>query len=188
MALAVPVFRGAAATMFLALAACSGGSDFSPGALMSGGRDVAAEQASAETYAVTAACPRVTIRQGTQTYPIYEPGRENDPAGVRFQATLARTARECRTDASGTTTVRVGLAGRMLAGPSGATGDATLPVRVALVRNGSEVISSTLHQVSTTVTATEPSVAWTLVDDTVVISPADATSSLDIFVGFDPGA
>lgn len=169
------------------LAACSG-ADLRPGALVSGGADPEAAQRTAELFAAVAVCPEVTIRQGTQVLPIYEAGRDGDPEALRFQASISRTDRECRTDpTTGVTSIKVGLAGRVLAGPSGATGDVTLPIRVVLVRNGTEVVSSTLHTVAATVTAAEPSVLWTLVDDTVVASAADAALPLDIFVGFDSG-
>lgn len=39
---------------------------------------------------------------------VFEKGKEGDFSAVRFQGTIRKFARECRTDASGTTTIKVG--------------------------------------------------------------------------------
>jgi hypothetical protein len=124
--------------LVLTLSACSSISSFSPRSLVSGGTDPKAEQEALERFAPVAVCPDVQVREGTQMLAVFEKGKQGDLSAVRFQGTIRKFARECRTDASGTTTIKVGVAGRLLAGPNGAVGATTLPVRVVLVRNGDE--------------------------------------------------
>jgi len=171
------------------LAGCSSGaSDVDPAALIGAGRDPAAEQAALQKYAAVAVCPVVQVRDGTQLFRVFERGKENDLTGVRFQASINKFARECHTDpATGATTVKVGIAGRLLNGPNGATGAATLPVRVVLVKNGDEVLYSQLRKVTATIAPGGTGVTWTEVVDGLTIPPTAAEANYIVYVGFDEG-
>ena len=81
------------------------------------------------------------------------------------------------------------LAGRLINGPTGATGDVALPLRIVLVKDGTEVLYSQMHPVTATIAPGQGSVAWTQVVDglTVPYQPGGAGSFL-IYVGFDEGA
>lgn len=166
------------------LSGCSTASDMSPGALLSGGRDPVKEQEAAEIFRPVEVCPQVQVRDGTQMMPVYERGRQGDPAGLRFQATVGKFSRDCRTSEIGTT-VRVGVAGRLLAGPSGATGRVDLPVRVVLVRNGDEVLYSKLHLIPAEIAPGTAATNWAKVVDDVVIPLGTGQSRYVIYVGFD---
>lgn len=183
--------RGAAVASLAALSACSsngGDTDMSAGALLSGGRDVAAEQVAAQRFAAVSVCPEIQVRDGTQLLRIFERGKEDDLTAVRFQGSVQKFARECRTDGStGATSVRIGVAGRLLAGPSGATGTVTLPVRVVVVRNGDDVIYSKIFKVPATIAPGTSAATWAQVAEDVVI-PADRSDGrFVIYVGFDEG-
>lgn len=169
------------------LAACSSGPSLDPGTLMTGGRDPAAEQAALARYAPVAVCPPVQVRDGTQLLRVYEAGKQGDMSAIRFQGTIQKFARECHTDpATGITTVKVGVAGRLLSGRSGATGSASLPMRVVLVKDGDTVLYSQLHKVDTGIAAGESAVTWTKIVDDISIPPAPGTNYV-IYVGFDEG-
>ena len=182
--------RGRVILAAAGLSACSSGSmpDLSPGALVSGGRDPAAEQAALEEFAPVTACPEVQVRDGTQLMVFYEKGKQGDMSAIRFQGTVQKFSRECRTDrATGTTTIRVGVAGRLLSGPNGATGTATLPLRVVVVKNGDELLYSKLHPVEATITEGQPGLTWTKIVEDIAITREQAAGRLVIYVGFDEG-
>lgn len=182
------VMRGAVLAVAIALAGCSSVSDggLSPGNLVAGGKDPAAEQKALQEFAVVAVCPKVQVRDGTQDMRVYERGKEGDLAAIRFQATIGQYARECHTDPmSGVTTVKVGVAGRMLAGPSGATGSASLPLRVVLLRNGDEVLYSQLIPLEATIAPGTAATDWHRIVEGITV-PADKTNgAFVIYVGFD---
>lgn len=176
-----------ALALAVALSACSsgGGDGLSARSLISGGADPKAVQDTMEKFAVVAVCPQVQVRDGTQMLAVFEKGKEGDYTAVRFQGTIRKFARECTTDASGTTTIRVGVAGRLLAGPNGATGATSLPVRVVLVRNGDEVLYSKLYPVSVTIAPGTAAADWDLVAPDVIVPGDKASGNMVIYVGFD---
>lgn len=185
--IALGLLRAGAVASAAVVAACSSVPNLDPGALVSGGRDLEAEQRSLEEFAPIEVCPEVQVRDDTQTLLLYERGRDGDPTAVRFQATIKKFARDCKTTL-GSTAIRVGLAGRLLSGRSGATGTVDLPVRVALVKNGSELVTSQLVRIPVTINPGEGSVLWTRIVDGISIPSAQAEARYVIYVGFDEGA
>jgi hypothetical protein len=175
----------AAIAVVSGLSACSGGvSDFSPTSML---RDPVKEQESIERYAAVAVCPEIQVRDGTQLLRVFERGKDGDMSAVRFQGTVQKFARECKTDRlTGATTVKVGVAGRLLSGPSGATGGHTLPLRIVLVKNGDEVLYSQLHPVDAAIPAGQAAVTWTKVVDGITIQPGPEGRYV-LYVGFDEG-
>jgi hypothetical protein len=132
-------------------------------------------------YRPIATCPPITVRSGTETHVIMQ-GPVGDPKSVGFQATLSETARECAfTD--GQMALKVGVAGRLLAGRKGGSGSAKLPVRIVVLKDGEKPVYTKLHQVPVTLTAPASSTAWAFVDEFSV--PNEGT--LRILVGFDEG-
>ena len=167
------------------LSACSSDSGFSPRSLVSGGPDPKTAQETLERFAVVAVCPEVQVRDGTQMLAVFEKGKDGDYGAIRFQGSIRKFARECRTDASGTTTIKVGVAGRLLAGPNGATGGATLPLRVVRVRNGDEVLYSKLFPVSVNIAPGTAAADWDLVAPDLVVTGDKSQGNFIIYVGFD---
>lgn len=174
-----------ALALAMALSACSSDNGFSPRTLVSGGPDPKTEQETLEKFATVAVCPDVQVRDGTQMMAVFEKGKEGDYGAIRFQGTIRKYARECRTDASGTTTIKVGVAGRLLAGPKGATGATVLPVRVVLVRDGDEVLYSKLYPVNVTIAPGTAAADWDLVAPDVVVTGDKSQGNFVIYVGFD---
>jgi hypothetical protein len=135
-------------------------------------------------------CPPVTVRAGASTFKVAAPGKEAVGNDLRYQATISKTARECSIN-GGEITARIGIQGRVIAGPAGAPASVQVPLRVAVVEAGvgEKVIATKAYQ--TTVEMTEgASVPFALVaEDLVYPAPAGAAADKYIFyVGFDPQA
>src|SRR5438309_1382967 len=135
-------------------------------------------------------CPPVSIRAGASTYAVGASGKAATGNDVRFQATITKTARDC-TKAGGEITARIGIQGRVIAGPAGAPASVEVPLRVAVVQGGvgEKVIASKAYR--TTVGMSEGgSVPFTFVAEDLVYpmpSAKDADSYI-FYVGFDPQA
>lgn len=130
-------------------------------------------------------CPRIEIRDGSN---VWRQGGEG-PLELRYQATITDIARECRIDGQ-TMTVRVGIEGRVLAGPKGDGGRLTLPIRVAVTKGLSTPVWTRLYHVGIDVPAGSPNVSFTQVEDQVQFplpEPAELAEYI-IFVGFDTQA
>ena len=135
-------------------------------------------------------CPDVKIRAGASTYAVAAPGKQPIGNDLKFQATITKTARECQIN-GGEITARIGIQGRIIAGPSGAPASVQVPLRVAVVQGGvsEKTIATKVYQ--TTVAMTEAgSEPFTLVaDDLVYPAPPVAIGDSYIFyIGFDPQA
>ncbi|SHO60059.1 hypothetical protein SAMN02745172_00162 [Pseudoxanthobacter soli DSM 19599] len=127
-------------------------------------------------------CPPVTMRDGTQTFAVYDGGREGDAMSLRYQGTIADTAREC-SFSGGQLSLKVGVAGRVLTGPKGGPGSITMPVRITVADSHDQTLYSKLFQVKQAIPGTD-AVGWVLVQDQIVVPARD---DLVIFVGFDDG-
>ncbi len=135
-------------------------------------------------------CPDVKIRAGASTYAVGAPGKQPTGNDLKFQATITKTARECQIN-GGEITARIGIQGRVIAGPAGAPASVQVPLRVAVVQGGvsEKTIATKVYQ--TTVEMSESgSEPFTLVaDDLVYPAPPVAIGDTYIFyIGFDPQA
>ena len=135
-------------------------------------------------------CPPVTVRAGASTYAIAAPGKQPVGNDLKFQATISRMARECSVN-GGVITARIGIQGRVIAGPAGAPSSVQVPIRVAVVQGGvaEKTIATKAYQ--TTVTMTEGgSEPFTLVaeDLTYPAPPGAVGDSYIFYIGFDPQA
>jgi len=135
-------------------------------------------------------CPSVSIRAGASTYQVAAPGKQPVGNDLRFQATITRTARDC-TYNNGEITARIGIQGRVIAGPAGAPSSVEIPLRVAVVQGGVQEKTIATKAYRTSVSMSEDgSVPFTLVaEDLVYTAPPGAVGDSYIFyIGFDPQA
>lgn len=135
-------------------------------------------------------CPPVSIRAGASTYAVAVPGKQPVGNDVRFQATITRTARQC-TITGDQITARIGIQGRVIAGPAGAPSSVDIPLRVAVVQGGVQEKTIATKAYQTNVSMSEDgSEPFTLVaEDLVYPVPPGATGDSYIFyIGFDPQA
>ena len=84
-------------------------------------------------------CPPVSIRAGASTFAVGAPGKEAAGNDLRYQATITRTARDCSQN-GGQITARIGILGRVIAGPAGSPATVEIPLRVAVVQGGIQVL------------------------------------------------
>jgi len=135
-------------------------------------------------------CPPVSIRAGASTYQVAAPGKQPVGNDLRFQVTITRTARDCNYN-SGQITARIGIQGRVIAGPAGAPATVDVPIRVAVVQTGVQEKTIATRAYQTSVSMSEGgSVPFTLVAEGLVYpAPSGAVGDSYIFyIGFDPQA
>jgi hypothetical protein len=135
-------------------------------------------------------CPPVTIRAGASTYAVGAPGKEAVGNDLRYQATISRTARDC-TRTGDQITARIGILGRVIAGPAGTPATVEIPLRVAVVQGGVQEKTIATKVFKTTVTMNDSgSVPFSLVAEDVVypVPPGAAGDSYIFYIGFDPQA
>jgi hypothetical protein len=135
-------------------------------------------------------CPPVSIRAGASTYAVAAPGKQAVGNDLSYQATITRTARDC-TQNGGQITARIGILGRVIAGPAGNPSTVEVPVRVAVVQGGVQEKTIATKVYRTTVTLGDStSVPFSVVaEDLVYPVPPGATGDSYIFyIGFDPQA
>ena len=135
-------------------------------------------------------CPPVSIRAGASTFAVGLPGKQAVGNDLRYQATITRTARDC-TQNGDQITARIGILGRVIAGPAGNPPTVEIPIRVAVVQGGVQEKTIATKVYRTTVSlADASSVPFSLVaEDMVYPVPPGATGDSYIFyIGFDPQA
>ncbi len=118
------------------------------------------------------------------------PGKQPVGNDLRFQATITRTARDCTVN-GGQITARIGILGRVIAGPAGNPPTVEIPLRVAVVQGGVQEKTIATKVYRTTVSMNEAgSVPFSMVaEDMVYPVPPGATGDSYIFyIGFDPQA
>ena len=135
-------------------------------------------------------CPQVTVRSGASTYGVGATGKPAVGNDVRFQASITKMARECIRNGA-EITARIGIQGRVIAGPAGAPPSVEVPLRIAVVQGGigEKVIASKAYR--TTVEMTQGgSVPFTFVaeDLSYPVPSAAVADSYIFYVGFDPQA
>jgi hypothetical protein len=135
-------------------------------------------------------CPPVSIRAGASTYAVAVQGKQPVGNDLRFQATITRTARQCTVN-GGQITARIGIQGRVIAGPAGAPSSVTIPLRVAVVEGGVQEKTIATKAYQTTVSMSEDaSEPFTMVVEDVIypVPPGDSGDNYIFYIGFDPQA
>ncbi|HEY2136995.1 MAG TPA: hypothetical protein VGH49_13980 [Xanthobacteraceae bacterium] len=129
------------------------------------------------------------IRQGASTFAQSGQDSGTNALSLRYQANFVKTARECALR-GGNVTMKVGIQGRVILGPAGAPGPVTLPVRLAVVKEGLEpkTIWTKFYSVPVTLVAGQPNVLFTQVEEdlTIPMPPGQEFDQYVIYVGFDP--
>lgn len=134
-------------------------------------------------------CPSVTIRYGASTLSVGLPGKPASGNDLRYQGSITRTARDCNLQ-GGQVTARIGIMGRIIAGPAGAPPTVDVPMRVALVQEGAPEKVIVTKAFRTTVAMEGENTEFSLVaEDVTYPVPTEAANEKYVFyVGFDPAA
>jgi hypothetical protein len=192
--------RGAAALLAagVALTGCSGGPSGgdTPGILPSLTGSFPAFFASSPRpsapgappqQAVVENCPIVEIRPGASTLPVAAKTEQATAQDLRYQLTFTQTARQCFVDGT-TMRMRVGVQGRVVAGPAGAPTQVDVPLRYAVVREGVEprTITTKFRRFPVAVAGAN-NVLFTDIEEDLSF-PIPSTVDLDayvVYIGFD---
>jgi hypothetical protein len=134
-------------------------------------------------------CPSVGIREGASTLSVNTPNVDATPMNLRYQVTIARTARECA-KLGAMLTMKVGVQGRVILGPNGGPGSLDVPIRYALVHEGvdAKTLVSKLDRIKVEIPPNQTNVSFTHVEEDMSI-PMPSASDIDdlvLYVGFDP--
>jgi hypothetical protein len=187
-----PAFVRAAFLLLVgvALAACTtggGGGLFGGGATASKDAPGAPKKVFTAEDLVVTYCPPLDIRTGTEALAVYNRGHDGDPAFVRYQASIGKTARACHITGD-TMTIKVGVSGSVVGGPKGGAGAVALPLRVAVVKQSAATkpAFSQLFKVTATLAAPEFRSDYSFVQEiSFKLAPTDR--DFIVYVGFDEG-
>jgi hypothetical protein len=134
-------------------------------------------------------CPDIEVQDGTSSIRVYS-GADQSNANLRYQFSLGDIARDCQ-QADGKLNIKVGIAGRVLAGPAGAPPTFTVPVRIVIRRESdNQPALSQLYRVAATIQPGETGTDFTIVSDPLSVPYLHPDSDRDytILVGFDQSA
>jgi hypothetical protein len=118
------------------------------------------------------------------------PGKQPIGNDLRFQATITKTARDCTLN-GGEITARIGIQGRVIAGPAGAPSTVEIPLRVAVVQGGvqEKTIATKVYRTSVSMTEAGSEPFSLVAEELVYPTPVGAVGDSYIFyIGFDPQA
>ncbi len=133
-------------------------------------------------------CPPVELRQGASTLTINNNPKDPSAMQLRYQISITQRAREC-TLAGGMLSIRVGVQGRIVLGPAGTHGSLEIPLRYALVQEGTEpkTIYTKLYRIPVAIPEGAPHVAFTHMEETITV-PMPSIPVFDayvVYIGFD---
>jgi len=180
---------GVGATALL-LAGCSMGDMFgsagpSPASSAQTANPTAQELSAAATAALPAIateCPPIKVRQGGEALFFYGKGKVGDPHALNYQAVLDKQSRNCIAS-NGLITVKMGVVGRVLLGPSGTQAKVDVPIRFVVERDGVAMYSEK-YEIPTTINPSSQSGEFVKVVENVAI-PYTGGENITIWVGFD---
>jgi hypothetical protein len=135
-------------------------------------------------------CPPVRVRPGASTFAVGLPGKQAAGADLRYQATISRTARDC-TPNGDQIVARIGIQGRVIAGPAGSPATVEVPIRIAVVEGGVQerTIATKVYRTTVTMSAAGNDAFSLVAEDLVYPVPNPATvDSYVFYIGFDPQA
>jgi hypothetical protein len=132
---------------------------------------------------VASECPEIRVRPGAEAFMLYAKGQAGEAKGLRYQAVLDKQSRNCLVS-NGLITVKMGVVGRLLAGPKGGNDTVKVPVRFAVERDGLSVFSQK-YDIPITITPPNQGEEFIKVVENVAI-PYVGGEEIIIWVGFDP--
>lgn len=138
----------------------------------------------ATSRVVQGACPQIFMRDQDAIYRTYAKGKKDDPQQVSFQASFGDYTRQCvLTDTDLTMTVVAQL--RLVAGPAGAPGQVTLPIRITVV-DGDTVLYSEVTNFPTQIPAGSAATQVVFRKEGVKM-PIGSGALVRVNIGFDQG-
>jgi len=140
---------------------------------------------SPETFAPPVPCPPMQLQSNTYLIRKFVRGKEDDPQGLLYQATVEDWANTCTQEPDGSRRMKLGFSGEVTSGPAWKGGEVVLPLRVAIVAGGeTKPLKSEIIKVPVTLGADSPAETWTLIEQKFTVAPNE---SVKIVFGFDEG-
>ena len=133
-------------------------------------------------------CPTVQIRGGASTLAVAAKADQPTAQDLRYQLTFTQTARQCAI-VGASLRMRVGVQGRVIAGPAGVPSQVDVPVRYAVVREGvtPNTITTKFRRFPVAVAPGATNVVFTDIEEDLsfpIPSPAELEAYV-VYVGFD---
>ena len=173
----------------LGLSACSMGSMFAPASSSSSSlQNASPTQQELTTASVNALpaiateCPPIKVRPGGEALFYYGKGRVGNAADLNYQAVIEKQSRNCVVS-NGLITVKMGLVGRLLLGPSGNQTSVNVPIRFSVERDDVAIFSER-YEIPVAITPPNQSEEFVKVVENVGI-PYTGGEQIVIWVGFD---
>ena len=132
--------------------------------------------------AIATECPPIKVRPGAEALYFYGKGQVGNPKDLQYQAVIDKQSRNCVVS-NGLITVKMGVVGRLMLGPSGNQQSVNLPLRFVVERDTAPLFSE-LYQIPVTVQPSTQSSDFVKVVDNVQI-PYVSGDDITIWVGFD---
>lgn len=180
---------GAVATAALLLSGCSMGNMFGsagPAPTSTQTANPTAQELSAAATsalpAIATECPPIKVRRGGEALFFYGKGKVGDAHALNYQAVLDKQSRNC-VASNGLITVKMGVVGRVLLGPSGSQAKVDVPIRFAVERDGVPMYSER-YEIPTAIDPSTQSGEFVKVVENVAI-PYIGGEDITIWVGFD---
>ena len=117
--------------------------------------------------AIATECPPIKVRPGAEAVYFYGNGQVGNSKDLQYQAVIDKQSRNCVVS-NGLITVKMGVVGRLMLGPSGNQQSVNLPLRLAVERGDATPLYSELYQIP--VAVTPPAQAASSSDSSVVSS------------------
>ncbi|WP_321342553.1 hypothetical protein [Breoghania sp.] len=133
-------------------------------------------------FASQAYCPAIEVRADTYILKVYARGKQDDPEGLQYQGTIRKYARECNRIGENEMSIKVGVSGRVVAGPAPTKGPVVLPLRIAVTGDDNKVLASQLVPVEIGLAEAGGSAPWARVVEDIRV-PIEGTNR--VYVGFD---
>jgi hypothetical protein len=133
-------------------------------------------------------CPELRLLVGGENFAMFERDHAGDAKYVRYLGSITDTARECTTITDTGISIKLGVAGRVVAGPKGGAGKVTLPLKVTVLKqHGNKVLFSKTYSATVTLGGADLSGTFSQVIDPVAFKRTANDEDLIIYVGFDQG-
>jgi hypothetical protein len=172
------------------LASCASSGGGSTGGALSafwnGGKEDKPSDINSDYFSQSTYCPRVEVRGGTEAMAFYVKGHDGDPAYITYQASIGKTARECH-NTGPSYSIKVGVSGRVMAGPKGGAGSIVVPIRIAIAQQFGPVAYSELFKIPVNLAAPDFSSDFAQVIDQIALQIGPDQRNFVIYVGFDDG-
>lgn len=178
----------AAATAAALLSACSmGGISPAPSAQSQALQTAAVtpDEIAAQSPAIPAIateCPPIKVRPGAEALYFYGKGQVGNPRDLQYQAVIDKQSRNCVVS-NGLITVKMGVVGRFMLGPSGNQTGVELPLRFAVERDDAPLFSEK-YQIPVQLAGGGQATEFVKVVENVQI-PYVTGDDITIWVGFD---